>query len=222
MDFKEQMDEILFPRAERNEALKDALKTGNALLIDLALAIGASPLIGGKEEGEKLLIHAVKSGNLELVKKLVLVRHMGTASAMKAAVSNAQVEIAIWLLSQGAVMQIDRYSIVKNPAAVVELLAIPGVNAKIEYEALEAVITPKSGKPELLLRAMLQFLTEKSCKDLFKWMVNLADYLVDTDHVECFKVMMEFGLDLKYVNTKYCSAATKNFLEEHGITVLTF
>ncbi len=219
MDLK-QLSELKIPQdpEKRNEALEDALETCNPLLIEFALAIGADPVTGG----ECLLEYAVGQGKLELVKKLVPETAEGATAAMNLATSSyheIKIELASWLLSQGAVMRIDRQCIVYHADTVKSLLtANPNLKASIEYEALECTVNLKDGAAELL-EMLLDYIKRNSHENFDKWLEKLADYTVDTDRVDCMETMRRYGLDLKRVNTKWYSQSMKEYLAKHGISV---
>ena len=216
----EQLKELEIPNKQevRNKILDDALKTENPILIQFALAIGADWTTGG----ERLLVYAVQQGKIELVQKLVPTISNGATIAMEVAVAHDQIEIANWLMGEGAIIQIDRKCIEKHSNTVRKLLnSNRQARANIQYEALEGAVCLKNNAAEML-ETLLEFLKRSSHKEFAKWLVNLADYTVDTECVECMEVMRKQGLDLAYVNTKYHTQVMRKYLEENGIEVTIF
>lgn len=216
----EQLRELEIPQDEevRNRILDDALKTSNPILIQFALAIGADWRIGG----ERLLAYAIQQGELQLLQKLVSRLADGLSIAIKLAIFYDQSEIANWLSKEGAVIHIDRECI-ENHSDTVRKLLNSNKQAKnqMQYEALEAAVCLKNGASEVL-EELLDCLKRNGYEEFDKWLVNLADYTVDTERVDCMEIMRKYGLDLEYVNTKYHTQIMRKYLEENGIKVTIF
>lgn len=214
----ERLRDLKIPKKqeERNKVLKDALATKNPLLIEFALSIGADP----KEGGKTLLEYEVQQGNLEMVKKLVPTIKAGKTTAMWMAIQNDQIEIGEWLLKENTVMHISRDNTDKHMHTIVKLLKqMPEAKAKIEYGALLKTLFFDDGAESL--RTLLETLKRNESKSVFeKMLVELADDTVDTSRVDCMEVMVQFGLNVAYVNTKYCqSKEMRKFMKEHGARI---
>lgn len=213
----EQFRELKIPQRqeERDKVLTDALKAENPLLIEFALAIGARPQKGGVN----LLEYAVKQGNLELTQKLVPYIEDGKSIAMKMAIVNDQIEIATWLSNEGTVMNIGQKSMQEHSQTVRHLLTQkPEAKTNIYYGALLQTIFFSDGAE--LLTMILNSMKKNSPEAIRDSLIKLADDTVDTDRVECMGVMVKFGLDVRYVNTKYCqNEKMRKFLKENGARI---
>ena len=130
-----------------------------------------------------------------------------------------KIEIATWLLKQGAVMRIDRPCIQCHADTIRFLLfIIPDLKADIEYGALESAVNLNKDAAETL-DELLDYLNRNSYKHFDKWLEKLADYTVDTERVDCMEIMRGYGLDLGRVNTKWYTESMKEYLAQHGIYV---
>ena len=215
----ERLSKLLIPeeQEERNKVLLEALKTKIPLLIEFALAIGAEPQKGG----EAMLEYAIQQGNLELVKKLCTnSKNDEKTTAMSIAIDNDQIEIGTWLAEEGAVMIIGHHRIIKHEQIITNILSNnPDAKTKIYYGAILHVAISKDNAPQLLTM-LLESMKKNTPEVLEEWLVKLADDTVDTDSVECMEVMVKFGLNVRYVNTKYCeNAKMRRFLKENGARI---
>lgn len=243
MDWLKQFSGPEITQEDRNKVLRDALEIKTPLLIQIALAIGADPLEGGG----KLLVYASEQGDVLLAKKLIPAVVAGSDAdkkyleeatikatqrgykeilkdmfpdtlpvAMKAAVDDDLYEMATWLLNQGAVLHIDRECIRKHIDMVKYLLSSNSdVMTNIEKAALFEIISIENSSEtlEMLLNAVKREKTE----DFDKLLVYLAEECVETDRVDCMKVIIRFGVDIKGISTRYCQAgAMRKFMEDNG------
>ena len=215
----EQLGKLKIPQQqeERNKVLLDALKTQNPLLIEFALAIGAEPQKGGDE----MLEYAIKQGNLAVVKKLLLNSEQDEkTTAMNMAIDNNQIEIGTWLSKEGIWMIINQERIRKHYQTIMRILSNnPEAKAEIKYGALlHAAIVLQDGHQTLEI--LFKTMKKHTPGALSAWLEKLADDTVDTDRVECMEVMVKYGLNVRYVNTKYCEYENmRKFLKENGARI---
>lgn len=215
----ERLSKLQIPeeQKERNKVLLEALKTQKPLLIEFALAIGAEPQKGGEE----MLEYAIKQGNLALVKELSEYFKNGEkATAMSIAIDNDQTEIGTWLAEEGACMLIGQKRMERHMKTIIHILSNnPEAKAQISYGAiLHAAISMDNGQQ--VLTTLLDSMKKNTPEVLDEWIVKLAEDTVDTDRVECMEVMVKFGLDVRYVNTKYCQNENmRKFLKENGARI---
>ena len=214
----EQIKKLKIPKEqeERNKVLTDALQTQNSLLIEFALAIGAEP----QKAGEAMLEYAIKQGNLALVRKLPYFPDGDKTKAMCMAIDNDQIKIGTWLSKEGATMIIGQDRIRKHEQTITRILSNnPEVRTMIHYGTiLHAAVSMKDGHK--VLEMLFDSMKKHSPGFLANWLVKLADDTVDTDRVECMEVMVQFGLDVAYVNTKYCqNEKMREFLKKHGARI---
>lgn len=245
MDLIEQW-KAQIPQQERNQALIDALETQNPILIKFALEIGADPIEGGgellvyaSEQGDvelarKLLTtinltenenylkeaatQAAKANHREILETLFAFEKKSIIDdAVCAAVINNQVTMAIWLLGEGATIHITQDLIKESIDTIKQVLnLIPEVKSNIEYGALFQMIYTKNSAEilGLLLKALKK---NKSPEKYTQMLVELGEDAVETERIDCIQVMMQHGLNLAYVRTKYCySQKMREFLKANG------
>ena len=214
----ERLSKLQIPeeQKERNEVLLEALQTQKTLLIEFALAIGAEPRKGG----EKMLEYAIKQGNLALVKEMVPYINNGKATAMCMAINNNQIEIGTWLSEEGASLLIDQWEMRKHHQTITHILSNnPEARTEIKYGALLHAAVSMDDEPETLTM-LLDSMKKNTPEVLDEWIVKLAEDTVDTDRVKCMEVMVKFGLDVRYVNTKYCQNENmRKFLKDNGARI---
>lgn len=196
----------------RNQVLKDALATRNPLLIEFALSLDAEIAVGGEE----LLEYAILQGDLQLAQKLIPSIEGGAFKAMNMAIDNDNLQIATWLANQGTYIKINQLRLKEHLQTIMHLLTVnPNAKTEITYGALLETIFHKEG--EKVLTMLLESMQKNTPGALRAWLIKLADDTVDTDRVDCMEVMVKFGLDVAYVNTKYChTEKMRKFLKENG------
>lgn len=243
MDGLKKLSELKTTQEERNKALTDALEIKNPLLIQIALAMGANPLEGGG----KLLVYASEQGNLGLVKKLVPTIDLGSDAgkkyieeatikatlrghkeiikemfpdalpvAMKAAVDNELFEMTTWLLSKGAVLRIDKECVKCHFGTLKNLLCSNSkVRTDIEESALSEVLSIDNSSE--VLKMLLNTVKRDEPEHFNKWLISLAEECVETDRIDCMEVILQFGVNIKGVSTRYCqSGVMREFMRANG------
>lgn len=243
MDGEKQLGEFKITQEERDKALIDALEIKNTLLIQIALSIGANPLKGGG----KLLVYASEQGNLELLKQLIPTINLNNEvnqkyleeatikatqkshkeilktmfpdalpAAINAAVKNDLYEMAIWILSQGAVMHIDDECVKRHLQTLNQILCnYSEVRIKVEKKALFATLSMYNSSE--VLDMLLNAVKREEPEHFNKWLLLLAEECVETDRVDCMKVIVKHGANVKGISTRYCqNGDMRKFMEEHG------
>lgn len=252
MEWFIQLAKIEATREELDKALTDALETQNPLLVRIALAMGADPLKGGgpllayashqgdldltkkliptinpskdadKKYLEEATVNAAKRGHQQILEEIFWISPATLPVAMKAALESDQPQMAEWLLSKGAVLHVDRECIKHHFEMVKHLLSSNSkVNTCIEKEALLEVVYMENGAEGLEM--LLDALKKETPSNLEKWLVPIAEKSGESGRLECLKVTMKFGVDMRSVSTRYCTnKEIRAFMKANGSYVCEY
>lgn len=239
-------------KKELDQALTDALKTRNSLLVQIVLAMGANPIKGGGQ----LLVFASEQNDLELAKMLIpiinpvseegkkyfreatiqatkrayvpVLQEIFTAVpdtmevAIETAVDNNLIVMVAYMLTCGATLHINRECIKKHQKMLEEILK-NDVECRTNIEYEAFDEVISQNDASELLELLLESLKRNNVSNFNKWLVSIAEECVETSRVDYMKIIVKFGLDIKKVSTRYCcDGEMREFMRANGAYVCEY
>lgn len=228
------ISEFKFKRKELDQALVDALKVRNSILIHLVLGIGANPIKGGGP----LLVYACEQNDLELVKKLIPTISQESEEnrkyfkeAASQAIKNAcclqiieEIFVAAPYTKEIAIKTAVDNNMIVMAACTLNYgatLHIDCKNIELHQTMIKELLESKMVKKikidyealykvismddaSEVLELLLGILQKENPRDFDDLITNLAEECAEIGKVEYIKIIMKFGLDAKKVRTRYC------------------